>query len=153
MGRITPSGPGVPVRPWLSAAYSRRLKWRWIDTHRGLLVGVLAAGSATGQLLFLPVGAWLIEHVGWRMAVMPVLVSCALVAMLACLCMRDRPQEVGLRAHGAGRIRPLMLAYNPALCAAGAACEAALLVLAISSSTSPASLALRYKKSGCSRPS
>ena len=39
---------------------------RWFETHRGLVVGVLTASSATGQLLFLPVGAWLIEHFGWR---------------------------------------------------------------------------------------
>ncbi len=75
---------------------------RWFDTHRGLVVGVLTASSATGQLLFLPVGAWLIEHVGWRMAVIPVFASCAVVAVLAFFCMRNRPQDVGLRAYGAG---------------------------------------------------
>ena len=69
---------------------------RWFETHRGLVVGVLTASSATGQLLFLPVGAWLIEHYGWRTAVMPVFAACAIVAVLAFLCMRNRPQDIGL---------------------------------------------------------
>jgi sugar phosphate permease len=71
------------------------------------VVGVLKASSATGQLLFLPVGAWLIEHFGWRTAVMPVFASCAIVAVLAFLCMRDRPQDIALRPYGADPATPL----------------------------------------------
>ncbi|MYM97096.1 MFS transporter [Duganella vulcania] len=74
---------------------------RWFDTRRGLVVGVLTASSATGQLVFLPVGAWLIEHFGWRMAVIPVLLACATVAVLVFLLMRNRPAEVGLAPYGA----------------------------------------------------
>jgi len=74
---------------------------RWFDTRRGLVVGVLTASSATGQLVFLPVGAWLIEHFGWRMAVIPVLLACATVAVLVFLLMRNRPSEVGLAPYGA----------------------------------------------------
>ncbi|MYN17146.1 MFS transporter [Rugamonas sp. FT107W] len=73
----------------------------WFDTRRGLVVGVLTASSATGQLVFLPVGAWLIEHFGWRMAVIPVLLACATVAVLVFLLMRNRPGEVGLAPYGA----------------------------------------------------
>ena len=74
---------------------------RWFDARRGLVIGLLTASSATGQLLFLPVGAWLIEHFGWRTALFPVLTSCALVAVLALLFMRDRPRDMGLGAYGA----------------------------------------------------
>ena len=70
----------------LSAVVSNR----WFDSHRGLVVGVLTASSATGQLIFLPVGAWLIEHFGWRLAVLPVFVACALVALLVWAFMRNR---------------------------------------------------------------
>ena len=73
---------------------------RWFETHRGLVVGLLTASSATGQLLFLPVGAWLIEHFGWRMAVLPVFFACALVAVLVLLLMRNRPNELGLTPFG-----------------------------------------------------
>lgn len=50
-----------------------------VVTALSLVAGVLTASSATGQLIFLPVGAWLIEHFGWRLAVLPVFVACALL--------------------------------------------------------------------------
>jgi sugar phosphate permease len=65
------------------------------------VIGILTASSATGQLIFLPIAAWLIEHHGWRMAVIPVFISCALVAVLAFLFIRNRPHELGLIAYGA----------------------------------------------------
>ena len=80
---------------------------RWFDSHRGLVVGVLTASSATGQLIFLPVGAWMIEHVGWRLAVLPVFVACALVALLVWAFMRNRPNEVGLAPYGAAPGTPV----------------------------------------------
>lgn len=87
----------------LSAVVSNR----WFDSHRGLVVGVLTASSATGQLIFLPVGAWLIEHFGWRLAVLPVFVACALVALLVWAFMRNRPNEVGLAPYGAAPGTPV----------------------------------------------
>lgn len=80
----------------LSAVVSNR----WFETRRGLVVGVLTASAATGQLAFLPVGAWLVEHYGWRMAVWPVFIACALVAVAAYLLMRDRPADVGQVPYG-----------------------------------------------------
>jgi sugar phosphate permease len=74
---------------------------RWFETRRGLVVGVLTASSATGQLIFLPVGAWLVEHFGWRMAVVPVLVACGLVAVAVFFLMRNRPADLGLLPFGA----------------------------------------------------
>jgi predicted MFS family arabinose efflux permease len=73
---------------------------RWFSTHRGLVVGLFAASTATGQLIFLPASAWIIEHVGWRYAVLPVVGACLVVGLLAILLMRDHPQDVGLRAYG-----------------------------------------------------
>jgi sugar phosphate permease len=87
---------------------------RWFESHRGLVVGLLTASSATGQLIFLPVGAWLIEHVGWRLAVLPVLIACALVALAVYLLMRNRPGDVGLSAFGAPPGTPVV-AHAPAM--------------------------------------
>jgi len=74
---------------------------RWFETRRGLVVGMLTAASATGQLVFLPVGAWMVERFGWRMALMPVLISCAVVALAVFLLMRNRPQDIGQQPFGA----------------------------------------------------
>jgi sugar phosphate permease len=73
---------------------------RWFTQQRGLVVGLFAASTATGQLIFLPIAAWLIEHVGWRYAVIPVFIACVLVAIFATLFMRDDPRDVGLRSYG-----------------------------------------------------
>lgn len=79
---------------------------RWFETHRGLVIGLLTASSATGQLVFLPFGAWLIERFGWRMALLPVLASCAIVGVIAFLLMRNRPHDVGLVPFGADPAHP-----------------------------------------------
>ena len=73
---------------------------RWFTANRGLVVGLFAASTATGQLIFLPAAAWMIEHLGWRYAVIPVFVACVIVALLASVFMRNHPRDVGLRSYG-----------------------------------------------------
>jgi len=73
---------------------------RWFTTNRGLVVGLFAASTATGQLIFLPIAAWMIENMGWRYAVIPVFIACVVIALLATLFMRDHPGSMGLRAFG-----------------------------------------------------
>lgn len=73
---------------------------RWFTARRGLVVGILTASAATGQLAFLPLAAWLIEHLGWRSAVVPVLLACSVLAVLVMLLMRSRPRDLGLAAFG-----------------------------------------------------
>jgi sugar phosphate permease len=74
---------------------------RWFVGRRGLVIGMLAASTATGQLIFLPVAAWLIEHVGWRYSVLPVLIATLLLGVIVFLFLRDRPADLGLLAYGA----------------------------------------------------
>jgi MFS family permease len=74
---------------------------RWFEQRRGLVLGILTASSATGQLVFLPVAASLIEHHGWRVAVLPVVTGCVLIAILAFCLLRERPEDLGLIAFGA----------------------------------------------------
>ena len=73
---------------------------RWFVARRGLVVGMLTASAATGQLAFLPLAAWMIEHWGWRSAVVPVVVGTVLIALLAFALVRDRPSDVGLLPFG-----------------------------------------------------
>jgi sugar phosphate permease len=73
---------------------------RWFTERRGLVLGVLAAATATGQLIFLPLAAWLIGHYGWRFALIPSAAAIGLAAILIVLFMRDRPSDVGLRPYG-----------------------------------------------------
>ncbi len=73
---------------------------RWFVGRRGLVIGMLTASSATGQLAFLPVAAWMIEHWGWRSAVVPVFAGALLIAALCLLFVRNRPSDIGLLPYG-----------------------------------------------------
>jgi sugar phosphate permease len=74
---------------------------RWFNARRGLIVGLLTASSATGQLLFLPLLASIATRSGWRSAVELVCVLLGTAAALVWLFMRDRPADLGLRPFGA----------------------------------------------------
>ncbi|GGC80946.1 MFS transporter [Chelatococcus reniformis] len=74
---------------------------RWFVERRGLVLGILTAAVATGQLVFLPLAAHLIEAVGWRLALVPNVAGLVLAAVLVALFLRDRPSDVGLTAFGA----------------------------------------------------
>src|SRR5689334_14294049 len=73
---------------------------RWFVERRGLVVGMLTAANATGQLVFLPLAAWLAQHYGWRIAMLPGMGGCIIAALLMVLFGRDRPYELGLPAYG-----------------------------------------------------
>ena len=73
---------------------------RWFAARRGLVIGILTASSATGQLVFLPLAAALAEHWGWRLALLPPIAGLVLAAILAALLLRDHPAELGLAAFG-----------------------------------------------------
>ena len=73
---------------------------RWFTERRGLVVGMLTASSATGQLAVLPLAAWLAEHWGWRLAVLPAVVACAVAGLLFLLLARDDPAQLGLAPYG-----------------------------------------------------
>lgn len=73
---------------------------RWFSERRGLVLGALSAANATGQLLFLPLLANLIQRFGWRSAAMAIALAAALVCVVVALFMRDRPRDLGLHPYG-----------------------------------------------------
>jgi MFS family permease len=80
---------------------------RWFSARRGLVVGILTASVATGQLVFLPLLASVTERMGWRIALLLVCAMLALAAFAVLLVMRDRPSDVGLRPFGDQGKEPL----------------------------------------------
>jgi predicted MFS family arabinose efflux permease len=73
---------------------------RWFNSRRGLIVGLLTASSATGQLIFLPLLASMAARSGWRSAIALVCAVLAAAAVLVWLFMRDRPADLGLTPFG-----------------------------------------------------
>jgi MFS family permease len=80
---------------------------RWFAARRGLVVGIMTASVATGQLLFLPLLASLTERFGWRTALALICVMLGVSALLVLLVMRDRPGDLGLRPFGDTGSEPL----------------------------------------------
>ena len=73
---------------------------RWFDQRRGVVLGALSAANATGQLVFLPMLAGVVETSGWRSAALIVAAAAAVVFVIVFLFMRDRPGDIGLRPYG-----------------------------------------------------
>ena len=72
----------------------------WFVARRGLVSGILSAGSATGQLVFLPVMAGLVTTSGWRSASLVVAGAALAVVPLILLFMRNSPADLGVRRFG-----------------------------------------------------
>jgi sugar phosphate permease len=94
-GVLVGSGTGVT-----SMVLAAIVATRWFETRRGLVVGALSAANATGQLIFLPVLAKLVEGQGWRSAALVVAGAAVVVFFLVFLFMRDRPEDLGLLRYG-----------------------------------------------------
>src|SRR3954465_3082373 len=70
---------------------------RWFARRRGLVTGLLTASNASGQLIFLPLLAWIVTQWGWRYAAgTAATVALVLVLPLVLLVMRDRPYARGI---------------------------------------------------------
>jgi MFS family permease len=79
---------------------------RWFVKRRGLVIGLLTASTATGQLVFMPLIAWIADGMGWRPAVMLLCGLMALAAILALILLRDRPSDLDLPAYGETEVSP-----------------------------------------------
>src|SRR5580658_3476584 len=79
---------------------------RWFNHRRGLVIGMLAASNATGQLVFLPLIAELTTHYGWRSALVFVSAVLGIVAIVALVLMRDRPSDLNLPLYGETVVSP-----------------------------------------------
>jgi sugar phosphate permease len=92
---------------------------RWFTKRRGLVMGILTASTATGQLVFLPSLASAVTAHGWRAAPIIVAIATAAVAPIVWLFMRDDPRDVGVAPYGE-EITPAaptvpVIAGNPAM--------------------------------------
>ncbi|WP_090581736.1 MFS transporter [Paenibacillus sp. OV219] len=99
---------------------------RWFVKYKGLVIGMLTASAATGQLLFLPLIARITEDIGWRYAIYTVMGVLVLLTPIVALWMRNHPYDVGAAALGTEEIvKPVPLAGNLFLAPIAALTEAA----------------------------
>jgi sugar phosphate permease len=90
-------GIGTGFLGWYISAY---IAMRWFRARQGLVMGLLTAANAAGQLVFLPAMAWLTVRAGWRP--MSLLLAAIVVGFVPIVfwIMRDRPEDVGLGPYG-----------------------------------------------------
>ena len=123
-GFVVGAGSGMAATV-LGAAVANK----WFSARRGLVMGVLTASTATGQLIFLPSLAGAVARGGWRAAPTIVAIATALVVPVIWIFMRDDPRDVGLRPFGESgapdAAKPAMAAGNPAKRAVSVLFEAA----------------------------
>ena len=95
-------GVTVGVGAGLTAVVmSATVATRWFEKRRGLIVGLLTASTATGQLIVLPALAWLVDTYSWRHAIGLMCALYGLAVVLIVVFMRNRPSDIGLRPLGA----------------------------------------------------
>ncbi|BAZ08650.1 major facilitator transporter [Calothrix sp. NIES-4071] len=94
-GVVVGSGTGV-IALVLGAIVANR----WFIERRGLVIGILTASTATGQLVFLPLLASIVERFGWRNAALTIAGATFLIIPFIALLMRDKPSQIGLRPLG-----------------------------------------------------
>lgn len=94
-------GVGVGIGTGMTAlVLGATVATRWFVARRGLVIGILTASVATGQLIFLPILTSLAVAYGWRAALIVVCVAVAVAALVMLIVMRDRPSDVGLLPYG-----------------------------------------------------
>jgi len=73
----------------------------WFTKSRGLVIGILTAGSAAGQLVFLPFIAMLAQNPGWRQASLLIAAGALAVVPLVLKFLKNSPADAGVLPYGA----------------------------------------------------
>ncbi|WP_368367201.1 MFS transporter [Actinomadura sp. WMMA1423] len=85
----------------MALVFAATIANRWFLQRRGLVMGLLTAGSATGQLIFLPLVAALAEGVGWRPASLLIAAAALAPVPIVWWVVRDHPEDRGAVPYGA----------------------------------------------------
>ncbi|MBF6140859.1 MFS transporter [Nocardia farcinica] len=85
----------------MALVFAATIANRWFVRRRGLVMGVLTAGAATGQLVILPPVAALADRVGWRPASLVIGGAALVVAPLVWWVLCDHPEDRGVAPYGA----------------------------------------------------
>lgn len=109
-GLVVGSGSGM-----VANVLGATVAGRWFGQRRGLVLGLLTASSATGQLVFLPLLAGLAVNHGWRTVSLFVAAATLALVPVVLLLLRDRPADLGLPRYGETAVEPIpVLTENPA---------------------------------------
>ena len=122
MSALTVIGIGALLTIWMNQSWHLMLLWgvvvgigtgsmalvfaatianRWFVKKRGLVIGVLTAAGASGQLVFLPTLARLAQDPGWRASSVMISIAAFLMVPLIYLFLKENPQSINTTPYGA----------------------------------------------------
>jgi len=122
MSALTVIGIGALLTIWMNQSWHLMLLWgvvvgigtgsmalvfaatianRWFVKKRGLIIGVLTAAGASGQLVFLPTLARLAQDPGWRASSVMISIAAFLMVPLIYLFLKEDPQSINTTPYGA----------------------------------------------------
>lgn len=122
MSALTVIGIGALLTIWMNKSWHLMLLWgvvvgigtgsmalvfaatianRWFVKKRGLVIGVLTAAGASGQLVFLPTLARLAQDPGWRASSVMISIAAFLMVPLIYLFLKEDPQSINTTPYGA----------------------------------------------------
>ncbi|HEY4203310.1 MAG TPA: MFS transporter [Devosiaceae bacterium] len=73
---------------------------RWFKTNRGLVMGLMSASTATGNLIFLPGMAALAQSGGFKPVVIAIAIGTAVMIPLVYFFVPERPSAIGQSPYG-----------------------------------------------------
>ena len=88
---------------------------RWFIKSRGLVVGIFGASTSAGQLVFFPLLTTLAVTTGWRSSALLLAGIAVAVLVPVLFFMRDKPEDVGQRAFGAGDAPTVAVTSEPGI--------------------------------------
>ncbi|MCU1417056.1 MAG: yhjX 1 [Schumannella sp.] len=84
----------------MALVFAAMIADRWFLRRKGLITGVLTAGSATGQLIFLPIVATIATDQSWRTASLLIAAIALAVVPVTAVFLRNSPADLGMTPFG-----------------------------------------------------
>ena len=85
----------------MALVFAANIANRWFIAKKGLVIGILTAASASGQLIFLPTLSSLAIHHGWKSVGLTVGGASLVMVPLVYLFLKESPASMGIAPYGA----------------------------------------------------
>ena len=85
----------------MALVFAATIANRWFIKNKGIVVGILTAAGASGQLVFLPLLSHFAITYGWKSVSITIAAASLIVVPLIYLFLKESPQAIGTTPYGA----------------------------------------------------
>ena len=85
----------------MALVFAATIANRWFVQKRGIVIGVLTAAAATGQLIFLPGLSALAVNIGWQAVSITIAIAAFVMIPIIGLGLKEKPSIIGAKPYGA----------------------------------------------------